>query len=88
MENTEKPGLTEAKQKFLDNADAASLSAFVRKHPISVTGAAFAAGALLALPRGEEFEKRLSAILDLALLITRKIIQTSLENLDEPEKER
>lgn len=76
MEETE---LTKAKQKFLQSAEAATLSNAVRKHPLPSVGAAAAIGALLALPRGGNLGKGLRELIDIALLLARKLAQISLD---------
>lgn len=76
MEETK---LAQAKQKFLRSAEAAAPLNVVRKHPLPSLGAAAVIGALLALPRGKEFRKRLWEFADIALLLARRFVQTSLD---------
>lgn len=88
METMEERALDQAKQRFLQSAEAASLLNVVRKHPLPSVGAAGIIGALLSLPRRKDFEKNLWALADIALLLVRKLVQTSLDNgakLDEQE---
>ena len=84
----EKTRLTEAKHKFIASAEAIDPVRLLRKHPLPSVGVAGLLGAMIGYSKVTA--KNMWALLNTGLLLSHKIISSSLETsrkLDERRKE-